>query len=275
MSTPSWLQLENKVCVVTGGAGGIGAEVGRQLAAAGAKVALLDRNEQGAVEVARSIAAAGGMAIGVGCDVTAKTAVDAAAAEVQRQFGRCDVLVNNAAALHAAALLDVEIAAWNRVMNVNLNGYLLCTQAFARQMVDAGNGGSIVHVSSLAGHEPQPYSGPYSVSKAGVAMLSRLLAVELGEYRIRSNVVSPAMIRTPLSEHMYSNAEVLQIREAIVPAHRISEPRDIAEIVLFLASDRSSYVNGQDILADGGLSAAWLTLIPRPGWEKKDAQRAS
>jgi NAD(P)-dependent dehydrogenase (short-subunit alcohol dehydrogenase family) len=121
---------------------------------------------------------------------------------------------------------------------------------------------------------PQPYSGPYSVSKAGVKMLSQLLAVELGEHGVRSNVVSPAMVRTPMSEVIYSNPEVLKRREQIVPARRISGPRDIAEVVLFLASPRSGYMSGQDLLVDGGLSSAWLTLIPRPGFEKQDAEKA-
>ncbi|MES1265908.1 MAG: SDR family oxidoreductase, partial [Variovorax sp.] len=127
---------------------------------------------------------------------------------------------------------------------------------------------------SISGRVPQPYSGPYSVSKAGVKMLSQLLAVELGEHGIRSNVVSPAMVRTPMSEVIYSRPEVLKQREMIVPARRISGPRDIAEVVLFLASPRAGYVSGQDLLVDGGLSTAWLTLIPRPGFEKQDAAKA-
>ena len=105
-------------------------------------------------------------------------------------------------------------------------------------------------------------------------MLSQLLAVELGEHRIRSNVVSPAMVRTPLTEGIYTNPAVLAKRESIVPAGRISGPKDIAEVVAFLASPRSGYVNGQDLLVDGGLSTTWLALIPRPGFEKQDAAKA-
>jgi NAD(P)-dependent dehydrogenase (short-subunit alcohol dehydrogenase family) len=105
-------------------------------------------------------------------------------------------------------------------------------------------------------------------------MLSQLLAVELGEHRIRSNVVSPAMVRTPLTEGIYQDPSVLKKRESIVPAGRISGPKDIAEVVAFLASPRSGYVNGQDVLVDGGLSTTWLSLIPRPGFEKQDAQQA-
>jgi NAD(P)-dependent dehydrogenase (short-subunit alcohol dehydrogenase family) len=271
--TDTWLQLAGKVCVVTGAAGGIGMEIARELAAVGARVALLDRDEAGAVRAAADIRETGGRAIAVACDITDKANVDRAAATVERELGRCDVLVNNAATIYAAALMDIELERWNQLMSVNLNGFLLCAQAFGRQMIAAGQGGSMVHIASISGRVPQPYSGPYSVSKAGVKMLSQLLAVELGEHRIRSNVVSPAMVRTPLTEGIYLNPEVLARREAIVPAGRISGPKDLAEVVAFLASPRSGYVNGQDLLVDGGLSTTWLSLIPRPGFEKKDAEQ--
>lgn len=268
-----WLELENKVCVITGAASGIGAQIAREFAAVGAKVAILDRDEKGAMAVAASIAESGARAIAMACDITDKAAVDAAAARIASELGRCDVLVNNAAAIYADALMNIDLAKWNQLMAVNVNGFLLCAQAFGRQMI-AGGGGSMVHIASISGRVPQPFSGPYSVSKAGVRMLSQLLAVELGEHGIRSNVVSPAMVRTPMSEVIYANPEVLKLREQIVPARRISGPRDIAEVVLFLASPRASYVSGQDVLVDGGLSTAWLSLIPRPGFEKADAEKA-
>lgn len=269
-----WLGLQDKVCVVTGAASGIGAEIARCLANVGARVALLDRDLPGALATAKSIDASGQRALAVACDIADKASVDAAAAQVEHGLGRADVLVNNAATIYAAALMDIDLTRWNQLMAVNLGGFLLCAQAFARQMMAAGSGGSIVHIASISGRVPQPYSGPYSVSKAGVAMLSQLLAVELGEHGIRSNVVSPAMVRTPLTEGIYQNPAVLHKRESIVPARRISTPRDLAEVVLFLASARSGYINGQDLLVDGGLSTAWLTLIPRPGFEKADAERA-
>lgn len=268
-----WLALRDKVCVVTGAASGIGAEVAREFAAVGARVAVLDRDGAGAAKVAADIADSGARAIAIACDVTDKSAVDAAADTVARELGRCDVLVNNAASIYADALMNIDMAKWNQLMAVNVNGFLLCAQAFGRQMI-AGGGGSMVHVASISGRLAQPFSGPYSVSKAGVKMLSQLLAVELGEHGIRSNVVSPAMVRTPMSEVIYQNPEVLKKREQIVPVRRISGPRDIAEVVLFLASPRSGYVSGQDVLVDGGLSTAWLSLIPRPGFEKADAEQA-
>jgi NAD(P)-dependent dehydrogenase (short-subunit alcohol dehydrogenase family) len=235
---------------------------------------VLDRDEKNAIAVAAAIAETGARSIALACDVTDKAAVDNAAAAVERELGRCDVLVNNAAAIYADALMNIDLAKWNQLMAVNVNGFLLCAQAFGRQMI-AGGGGSMVHIASISGRVPQPFSGPYSVSKAGVKMLSQLLAVELGEHGIRSNVVSPAMVRTPMSEVIYQNPEVLKKREQIVPVGRVSGPADIAEVVLFLASPRSGYVSGQDVLVDGGLSTAWLSLIPRPGFEKQDAEQAA
>lgn len=268
-----WLGLQGKVVAVTGAAGGIGAETARQFCEAGALVALIDRDEDGARRVAQQLAEGGGRALAIGCDVADKASVQRAADAVARELGPCDVLVNNAAAIYAAALMDVDLERWNHAMSVNVNGFLLCAQAFGRQMIGKG-GGAMVHVASISGHVPQPFSGPYSVSKAGVKMLSGLLAVELGEHGIRSNVVSPAMVRTAMSEVIYRDPEVLRQRERIVPARRVAGPPDLAEVIVYLASPRAGYVSGQDVLVDGGLSSAWLTLIPRPGFEKRDAASA-
>lgn len=265
-----WLGLYGHVCVVTGAAGGIGAEIARQLLAAGANVALLDLDADRAAQAAEEFRGPGAQVMTVACDVTCEHSVQSAAAAVRSEWGPVSVLVNNAAALYADALMDIDLHKWNRLLSVNLSGYLLCAQAFGRQMQQRG-GGSMVHIASISGSIPQPYSGAYSVSKAGVKMLSQLLAVELGENRIRSNVVSPAMIRTPMSEGIYAQDAVRQRREQMVPAGRISTPSDIAEAVLFLASERASYISGQEVLVDGGLTQSWLGLIPRPGLEKTDA----
>lgn len=273
-SDASWLGLADGVCVVTGAGGGIGAEVARQLLDAGARVALLERNEGTLAAVMAGLGDTGGRAMAQVCDVTDAASVQAAAGRVLGTWGPATLLVNNASVLYAGALLDIALDKWNQLLGVNLSGYLLCAQAFGRQMKAAGRG-AMVHVASISASLPQPYSGAYSVSKAGVQMLSQLLAVELGEFGVRSNVVSPAMVRTPMSEGIYQDVTVRQRREQIVPARRIGTPADIAQAVLFLASDRASYVSGQELLVDGGLTQAWLGLIPRPGFEKKDAARVA
>lgn len=265
-----WLGLEERVCVVTGAAGGIGSEVARQLLAAGARVALLDLDTIALQQLLRELDPNGERSLALQVDVTDHPSMERAMQALAQRFGGCDVLVNNAAALYADAVMDIALDKWNRLLSVNLTGYLMMAQAVGPSMVSRG-GGSMVHVASIAGSIPQPWSGAYSVSKAGVKMLSQQLAMELGAQRIRSNVVSPAMIRTPMSEGIYQDPAVLARREAMVPVGRISTPRDIAEAVLFLASDRASYINGQEILVDGGLTQSWLGLIPRPGFEKSDA----
>jgi NAD(P)-dependent dehydrogenase (short-subunit alcohol dehydrogenase family) len=267
--TQDWLGLAGKVCVVTGAAGGIGAEISHQLVNAGARVVMLDQDISRLNHTLQKWNAPTSQVQGLECDVTQQSSVESAADRVQASWGACEVLVNNAAALYADAVMDIELTKWNQLLSINLSGYLLCAQMFGRQMRTNGHG-AMVHVASISASVPQPYSGAYSVSKAGVKMLSQLLAVELGENNIRSNVVSPAMIRTPMSEGIYQNPVVLRQREALVPAGRISTPCDIAETVLFLASDRASYISGQEILVDGGLTQSWLGMIPRPGFEKQD-----
>jgi NAD(P)-dependent dehydrogenase (short-subunit alcohol dehydrogenase family) len=265
-----WLGLRGRVCVVTGAAGGIGSEIARQLLAVGARVALLDRDSHALQHVRSQLGGTEAQVMGMEVDVTQAESVARAAEAVQSRWGGCDVLVNNAAALSADAVMDIAVDQWTDLLSVNLTGYLLMAQTLGRQMIARG-GGTMVHIASIAGSVPQPWSGAYSVSKAGVKMLSRQLAMELGEHHIRSNVVSPAMIRTPMSEGIYRDPAVLRRREAMVPAGRISTPADIAEAVLFLASDRASYISGQELLVDGGLTQTWLGLIPRPGFEKQDA----
>lgn len=130
--------------------------------------------------------------------------------------------------------------------------------------------GALVHVASIAASHPQGFSGAYSVSKAGVVMLSRQLAVEWGESGIRSNVVSPALVRTPMSEAFYRVPAIAERRAAMVPLKRVAAPADIAEVVLFLASPRSGYVNGEEILVDGGFARTLMDLVPRPGFDRAE-----
>ena len=274
IESATWLGIEGRVCVVTGAGSGIGAEAARQLAAAGAHVALLDRDREGAVSVAAEITAAGGRAIGIQADVTRVGEIAAAAGRVEQELGACQILVNNAAVLSGDGLMDVKLEKWNDLIAVNLTGALLCTQAFARQMIKKGRGGGIINVTSIAGQQPMPYGGGYSVSKAGLSMLTRVMTVELAGYQIRSNAVAPALVRTALSESAYRNPDIARKREQMVPASRISSPHDLATIILFLASDRSSYINGQEILVDGGLTQTLMGLIPRPHQEREGVRRA-
>lgn len=259
----AWLGLEGQVCVITGAGSGIGAETARQFAAMGALVAVLDCDADSAAAVASGIERAGGRAIGLHADVARAESVQAAADQVLAELGPCRVLVNNAAVRHRAPLIGITLEAWNHVLEVNLTGALICTQAFAAHMMTAGRGGSIVHVSSLLGQHPQLDACAYGVSKAGLGMLSRSIAVELAPHRIRSNLVSPGFTRTPANEASYRDPETAAARERLIPAGRVATPADLAQVIVMLASDRADYVNGEDIGVDGGVNSTLMSRVPR------------
>lgn len=260
-----WLGLAGRICVVTGAGSGIGRAIATAMVGAGAVVALLDRNRASCERVAAELGGQGGRVLPIECDTSDVASVSAAAEAVRKAFGACDVLVNNAGLLRSGPLESLSLEDWNHLLAVNLTGYLLCAQAFGKPML-AARRGSIVHVASVAAHHPQPRSGAYSASKAGVAILSQQLALEWGPSGIRSNVVSPGLIRTPLSEAFYQAPGVSERRAQMVPSRRIGAPEDIADVVLYLASDRAGYVNGADVAVDGGFAAVLMDTVPRPGF---------
>jgi NAD(P)-dependent dehydrogenase (short-subunit alcohol dehydrogenase family) len=262
---PDWLGLAGRVAVVTGAGSGIGAAVARGLAEAGARVALLDRNGPACAAVAGALAAAGANALSIECDVANESAVAAAAARVAAELGPCAVLVNNAGMLRPGPLESVTLEQWNAVLSVNLNGYLLCAQAFGRVMREECRG-SIVHIASIAALHPQARSGAYSAGKAGILLLSRQIAAEWGPDGVRSNVILPGLIRTPLSARFYEEPGFEARRAAITASRRVGEPVDIANPAVFLASDRSAYLNGAELLVDGGLNCMLMDMVPRPGY---------
>lgn len=265
---PDWLGLAGKRIAITGAGGGLGRGIARAFAGAGARLALIDISEDAS---AGTLAALGKTpaadSLTIACNVSDPASVEAAAQAIDNRLGGCDVLVNNAALLRPGPLDTLSLAEWNALIAVNLTGYFLMAQAFGKAMRRQG-GGAMVHVASISGTNPQPLSGAYSVSKAGIIMLSRQIAMEWGPEGIRSNVVSPGMVETPMSKGFYDTPGVRERREAVVPSRRIGQPQDIADATLFLASPRASYINGEDVLVDGGYSKMLMGLIPRPGFDK-------
>jgi len=261
-----WLGLDGRLAVVTGAGGGLGRAISKALAASGARLVLLDRDRGACEQTAASI---GTVELCLCCDVMDPEEVAAAADQTAKAHGGADILVNNAGLLRPGPIASLTLEEWNRLLGVNLTGYFLCAKAFGRQML-ARERGAIVHVASIAGRHPQPWSGAYSVSKAGVVMLSRQLAVEWGPSGVRSNVVSPGLVRTPMSEPFYRIPEVAERRAGMVPLGRVADPTDIADVVAYLVSDRARYVNGEDLCVDGGFGRVLMGLVPRPGFEARD-----
>jgi NAD(P)-dependent dehydrogenase (short-subunit alcohol dehydrogenase family) len=251
---------------VTGAAGGIGQAVAKEFARCGANVVLLDLAVESCAGAVADIVEAGGQATAYSCDVTDEASVGDAATAADEAFGGCDILVNNAGILRPGKLEELSMADWQMLLDINLNGYLRCAQAFGRCMLERGRG-AMVHVASIAASEPQALSGAYSPSKAAVVMLSRQMAFEWGPKGVRSNVVSPGLVRTPLSEAFYQAPGVLERRSEAIPMRRICKPEDIADTAAFLASDRAAHVNGQEIVVDGCLSQTLMSTVPRPGFE--------
>jgi NAD(P)-dependent dehydrogenase (short-subunit alcohol dehydrogenase family) len=263
----SWIDLTGKVAVVTGAGAGIGQGIAAGLAQVGATVVLLDRNE------AASHGLDGGRGLFIPCDVTSDDSVKEAAARSLQAFGPASILVNNAGTMRAGSLDTMSLDDWQAILSLNLTAYLRCARAFGAQMLEQGSG-SMVHIASISAYSPQSHCGAYSASKAGVVMLSRQLAAEWGPRGVRSNVVSPGLIRTTMTQGIYDAPGVLEARRALVPRRRIGEPEDIANAVVFLASDRADYVSGEDIVVDGGFTRTIMGVIPRPGFEGNETNRS-
>ncbi|GGD19539.1 SDR family NAD(P)-dependent oxidoreductase [Aureimonas glaciei] len=244
--------LQGKFAVISGAASarGIGLATARRFAAEGARVAILDIDAAAAETAAASL---GEGHIGLGCDVTDSGACRDAVAAVLSAFGRIDILINNAGITQKIKLLDIGIADWSRIMDVNLTGVLLLSQAVIPAM-QAQGGGSIACMSSVSAQRGGGiFGGPhYSAAKAGVLGLAKAMAREFGPDKIRVNCVTPGLIETDITGGMLTDEMRLDIRKNI-PLDRLGSADDVAGIYLFLASDLSAYVTGATIDVNGGM----------------------
>jgi 3-oxoacyl-[acyl-carrier protein] reductase len=247
------MRLENQVAVVTGGVSGIGKATSLALVREGAAVAVnYSKSEADAKTTARELQDAGGRFLLVKADVSDEAAVRTMLDRVMAEFGRIDLLVNNAATTTSESFLELDASTWDHVMAVNLRGPFLCTKHFGRTMLARGSG-SIVNISSRAGFVPEGSSVPYSVSKAGLMMLTKCSASALAP-SVRVNAVAPGFTMTPWhSKHAVDVDRLTQSKVAQIPLQRPGQPDDIASAVVFLASDEASFITGQTLLVDGGL----------------------
>jgi NAD(P)-dependent dehydrogenase (short-subunit alcohol dehydrogenase family) len=246
--------LKGRTAVVTGAGGGLGGAIVAQLASMGARVVMLDVRPL-SVELP-------GEHLSLVCDVGSEASVVAAARTVSENFGGCDILINNAAVLPKSVDLEcLSEQVWDQVLSVNLKGPFLCAKHFGASMLAAG-AGSIVNLASIAAMSPNAV-GAYGPSKAAILALTRQIAVEWGPQGVRANAVSPGLVRTPMSEPFYANTENHAARVAVVASRRIGVPQEVASVVAFLASDASAYVNGQEIVVDGGFLHTALMNIQK------------
>ena len=251
MPAPTTGDLAGKVAIVTGASLGIGHAIAELFAKHGAAVTInYLRHADEAKELAGKIEATGGRAIALKGDVADTQDAESLVATTVETFGRLDILVNNAGIEQQTPLLEIGEQDWDRTIAVDLKGPFFCLQAAARRMQQ--DGGSIVNISSI--HEDLPFPGftPYVAAKGGLRMVMRNASIELAEYGIRVNNVAPGAIATPINAATLADPQKVKELRRIVPLQRMGEPNEVAEVVLFLASDRASYVTGSTYYVDGG-----------------------
>jgi len=248
--------LTGKVAILTGARRGIGRGIALALAEAGADVVVSDISLEDCQKVVGEIEALGKKGLAVECDVTQKTAVDEMVRKTVEEFRKLDILVNNAGIAPFKPFLELTEEDWDKVLDINLKGYFLCTQAAVREMVKQDSG-KIVNIASVAMGQMGigfPNLAHYCASKGGIAALTEELCLELTPKGINVNAIAPGVIETPMSEPVLSDPKVKEGLLARIPKGRVGQPEDIAHAVVFLSSDEADYVSGAVLVVDGG----WL-----------------
>jgi 3-oxoacyl-[acyl-carrier protein] reductase len=243
--------LTDQVAIVTGAARGLGLHMAHVLAASGATVACVDVNADQLEEAVQGISAEGATAAGFPCDVTDSTRVGEVVGEVVKQWGRLDILVNNAGITRDNIVVRMTDEQWDSVLSINLRGTFLFTRAAAKPMMK-GRRGRIINIASISGQMGNPGQANYSASKAGVIGLTRTVARELAGRNITVNAVAPGFIATEMTAKLAE--EIVEQIKGQVPLGRLGGAKDVADAVLFLASEAAGYITGQVLTVDGGLT---------------------
>ena len=251
-------RVAGKAAIVTGAGTGIGRAIALALAREGAKVAVAGRRREKLGEVAQAIRQAGGEALVTVCDVSSEADSYRAVKDAEEAFGHVNVLVNNAGALSVSTVESISVEEWDRLMATNLKGPFLMSRAVLPAMRQAG-GGAIVNVGSVLGLVAMKDRAAYCASKGGVTMLTKAMALDHAQEKIRVNCICPAIVETDLIRELFSKSEegrrARDIRLATLPLGKFGKPDDIAELAVFLASEESSWMTGTAIPVDGGLTA--------------------
>lgn len=251
MSVKEIFDISGRKALVTGAARGIGKVLALTLAEAGCDVSLVGLHIEGVEEVAAEISGMGVKALAYQADVSIKEEVDNAFSETEKEFGRLDICVNNAGVSFQMPLEEMPEDEWDNIIDTNMKGVFLCSQTAARIMIPQRSG-CIINLASISGHAvnvPQKQA-VYNSSKAGVAMLTKSMALEWAEYGLRVNSLSPGYMKTEMT--LSSMSHLFPEWEAITPLGRLGEPEELRGALLFLASDASSYMIGHDLVIDGG-----------------------
>ncbi len=260
--TPGGKILAGQTAIVTGSSSGIGAGIAKELGAAGANVVVnYAGNRDGADAVVDRITEGGGSAIAVKADVSREEDVAAMFREAISTYGTVDILISNAGVQKDASFVDMTLAQWNKVIEINLTGSFLCAREATREFMRRGMVperssalGKIIFISSV--HEIIPWAGHvnYAASKGGVMLFMKSIAQELGSQKIRVNSIAPGAIKTPINRSAWETAEAEADLLTLIPYKRVGEPVDIARASVWLASDASDYVHGTSLLVDGGMA---------------------
>jgi len=248
------MRLQDKVCIITGAAQGIGRAIAERFGHEGARVAIVDIREAEGLKAEDAVRAAGGEAVFIRTDVSDRSQVLAMVEQVLALWGKIDILVNDAGVCPFADFLDMPEALWDQVLDVNLKGYFLVSQAVARTMVARGVKGRIIAVSSISAEFGGSQQAHYCASKAGINLLMKSMAISLGPHGITCNAVLPGTVETDINRHVLSEPTARAYWSQRAPLGRIGQPEDIAGPVLFFATDDSAWCTGALLVVDGGVS---------------------
>lgn len=272
---------DDKVALVTGAAGDIGSAAARAFARNGYRIAVTDRRVEALDSVAQELCGSGHEAAAFGCDQTDPNEVTGLFAQIAERFGRLDAAFINAGYGRYGPLIDMPFEQWKRHVDVNLNGGFLMAQGAARLMAEGGRGGALAINASTAAAHVCDLLGAYAASKAGLRMLARTLASELGVHRIRVNLVMPGVIETAMSRSLLETPATRADTLAETPVGRLGSPDDIAELAVFLCGEQAGFITGAEVLVDGGQTIhaypRWFSADysqPKSDWRSQAERRA-